>query len=134
MFGHMNAHSILAIDRNVASHPVEALLNFTDDARPVRWIEFPTAILVLVAVPGDADSGALYVFDRRKLTWLWIDFEDEQYGGYSTSDFDMLVHEYDFLSLVERPGLLRATAGWLLEPGKPAEMAQPGHENVSAAI
>ena len=59
MFGHMNAHSILAIDRNFASHPVEALLNFTDDARPVRWIEFPTAILVLVAVPGDADSGAL---------------------------------------------------------------------------
>lgn len=123
MFGHMKAHSILAIDGNVVSHPVEALLNFTDDAPPVRWIEFPTAILVLVAVPGDADSGALYVFDRRKLTWLWIDFEDEQYGGYSTSDFDMLVHEYDFLSLVERPGLLRATSGWLLEPGKKAEMA-----------
>jgi len=39
------------------------------------------------------------------------------------SDFDILVHEYDFLSLVERPGLLRAGAGWLLEPRKPAEMA-----------
>ena len=30
---------------------------------------------------------------------------------------------FPFLSLVERPGLLRADAGWLLEAGKPAAMA-----------
>jgi len=39
------------------------------------------------------------------------------------SDFDLLVQEYDFLSLVERPALLKASAGWFLEPGKPAEIA-----------
>ncbi len=39
------------------------------------------------------------------------------------ADFDLIVREYHFLSLVERPGLLRANAGWLLEAGKPAEMA-----------
>jgi hypothetical protein len=66
-----------------------------------------------------------YVFDRKTSTWFWIDFDDQQYGGYSVNDFDLLIHEYDFLSLVERPGLLRATPGWLLEPGKPAEMAAP---------
>jgi len=63
------------------------------------------------------------VLDRKTRIWLWIDFEDEQYSGYSTSDFDLLVKEYDFLSLVERPGLLRANSGWLLEPRRPAEMA-----------
>jgi len=123
MFGYMKAHSILTIDANSSEHAVESLLKFTDNTQAVRWIEFPAAILVLIAVPGDSDSGALYVFDRRKLAWLWVDFEDEQYGGYSANDFDLLVNEYDFLTLAERPGLLRATSGWLLEPGKAAEMA-----------
>jgi hypothetical protein len=97
----------------------------TENTQPVRWIEFPAAILLLLGVPNDLESGAFYVLDRKTGTWLWIDFEDEQYGGYTVSDFDLLVHEYDFLRLVERPGLLRADPGWLLEPRQPAEMAQP---------
>jgi len=123
MFGHMKAQPILKADTCSVHRAVEALLNTTENAKPVRWIELPAAILLLLTVPGDADSGALYVFDRNTRTWLWVDFEDEQFGGYSVSDFDLLVHEYDFLTLVERPGLLRASSGWLLEPGKPAEMA-----------
>src|SRR6185437_13673855 len=63
--------------------------------------------------------------DRKTRTWFWLDFEDEQYSGYSVDDFDLLVREYDFLSLVERPGLLRAKQGWLLEPGKKAETLPP---------
>jgi len=125
MFGHMKAQPILTVGKSSVQEAVAALLSNTENARPVRWIEFPTAILLLLTVPGDADSGALYVFDRNTRTWLWVDFEDEQFGGYSVSDFDLLVHEYDFLTLVERPGLLRASSGWVLEPGKPAEMAAP---------
>jgi hypothetical protein len=125
MFGHLKAQPILRVDTCSINKAVEALLTTTENAEPVRWIEFPTAILLLVAVPGDAGSGALYVFDRNTSTWLWVDFEDEQFGGYSTSDFDLLVQEYDFLTLVERPGLLKAAPGWLLEPGRPAEMAAP---------
>jgi len=125
MFGHMKARPILKADTCSTNKAVEALLNATENARPVRWIEFPSAILLLLTVPGDADSGALYVFDRNTSTWLWVDFEDEQFGGYSVNDFDLLVHEYDFLTLVERPGLLRASSGWLLEPGTPAEMTAP---------
>jgi len=86
-------------------------------------MEFPAAALLFLTVAGDSESGALYVLDRKTGTWLWLDFEDEQYGGYAVSDFDLLVREYDFLSLVERPGLLRANSGWLLEPCRPAEMA-----------
>jgi hypothetical protein len=69
-----------------------------------------------------AESGAFSVLDRRAGTWLWIDFEDAKYGGHTIADFDLIVREYNSLSLVERPGLLRADAGRLLEAGKPAEM------------
>jgi hypothetical protein len=123
MFGHLKAQPILRVGASSAEHAVETLVRATDNAQPVRWLEFPAAILLLVTVPNDAESGAFYVLDRKMGTWFWIDFEDEQYGGYSVNDFELLVHEYDFLSLVERPGLLRANAGWLLEPGRPAELA-----------
>ncbi len=124
MFGHMKAQPIIRVTPStLVGEAVDALITATDKAQPVRWIEFPAAVLLFVIVPGDSQSGAFYVLDRRSDTWLWLDFEDDQYGGYSTSDFDLLVHEYDFLSLVERPALLRADAGWLLEPHKPVEMA-----------
>ena len=125
MFGHMKAQPILALDKSAIDPAIVSLLAITGNAQPVRWIEFPTSLLLLVSVQADPESGAFYVFDRKTSTWFWIDFDDQQYGGYSTSDFDLLIHEYDFLSLVERPGLLRATPGWLLEPREPAEMAAP---------
>ena len=123
MFGHLNAQPLLPIATSSIDQAVAALLAMTEDAHPVRWIEFPASILLLVSVEGDPESGAFYVFDRKPSVWFWIDFDDLQYGGYSPGDFDLLVQEYDILSLVERPGLLRATPGWILEPGKPAEMA-----------
>ena len=124
MFGHMKAEPILnVIPACSVEEAVRSLIAATEGAKPARWLEFPTAVLLLLTITGDSQSGAFYVLDRRSNTWLWLDFEDDQYGGYSTSDFDLLVHEYDFLSLVERPALLRADAGWLLEPHKPAEMA-----------
>jgi hypothetical protein len=123
MFGQMKAQPILAVETSSIDPAMAALLAITENAQPVRWLEFPASVLLFASVPDDAESGAFYVFDRKTSTWFWIDFEDQQYGGYSVGDFDLLVHEYDFLSLVERPGLLRATPGWLLEPGKPAEMA-----------
>ena len=126
MFGHMKAEPIIRVTlASLIGDAVDALIAATEKAQVVRWIEFPAAILLFVVVPGDSQSGAFYVFDRRTNTWLWLDFEDDQYGGYSISDFDLLITEYDFLSLVERPGLLRADSGWLLQPGKPAEMAAP---------
>lgn len=122
MFGQMKAQPILRVS-GYTEQAIEALRDLTDNAQPVRWIEFPTSILLLCAVPGAPDSGAVYVLDRKSRTWFWIDFEDEQYSGYSADDFDLLIREYDFLSLVERPGLLRARQGWLLEPGRPAEVS-----------
>lgn len=123
MFGHMKTQPIINVRSGCSiEEAIQTLVRVTDGAQPVRWLEFPSAILLCVTVITDSSSGALYVLDRKRGLWLWIDFEDEAYGGYSASDFDRLVHEYDFLSLVERPGLLSAVSGWILEPGKPAEM------------
>jgi hypothetical protein len=123
MFGHMKAEPILRVRSACpVEEAIEALTTATDETQAVRWIEFPAAVLVFVIVTGDPQSGAFYVLDRKTGTWLWVDFEDEQYGGYSTGDFEVLVREHDFLSLVERPGLLRSGPGWLLLPGRPAEM------------
>jgi hypothetical protein len=124
MFGHMKAQPIIRVTpTTLIGEAVNTLVTATDKAQAVRWIEFPAAVLLFVVVPGDSQSGAFYVLDRKTGIWFWVDFEDEQYGGYSVSDFDLLMHEYDFLSLVERPSLLRATSGRLLEPCRPAEMA-----------
>ena len=123
MFGYMKAEPLLRVGPACAvEEAVVALTKATDETQAVRWIEFPAAILVFVIVTGDPQSGAFYVLDRKTGTWLWVDFEDEQYGGYSIGDFEVLVQEHDFLSLVERPGLLMGGPEWLLQPGMPAEM------------
>ena len=124
MFGHMKAEPILTLrPASSLEEAIRILIRATDGAQPVRWLEFPAAALLFLTITGDSQSGAIYVLDRKTGPWFWVDFEDEEYGGYCVSDFDILVHEYDFLSLVERPGLLRATSGCLLEPYRPAEMA-----------
>jgi hypothetical protein len=124
MFGLMKTQPMLTVQIGcLLEEAVTSLIEITDGAQAVRWLEFPAAALLFLTVTGDPQSGAFYVWDRKTGTWLWVDFEDDSYGGYSVSDFDLLMHEYDFLSLVERPALLRADAGWLLEPHKPAEMA-----------
>lgn len=127
MFGHMEARPILTLQNCSPDLAIAGLVAITENAQPVRWIEFPTSILLFVSVQGDPESGAFYVFDRKTNIWFWIDFDDLQYGGYSEGHFELLIHEYDILSLVERPGLLKATPGWILEPGKPAEMAAPAN-------
>ena len=122
MFGHMEAQPILTLENCSPDLSIAALLAITETAQPVRWIEFPASVLLFLSVQGDPESGALYVLDRKTSSWYWIDFDDQHYGGYSVSDFELLIHQYDILSLVERPGLLKAAPGWILELGKPAEM------------
>ena len=124
MFGHMKALPVLTKETPSIDGAVAALLAVTENAQPERWIEFPASALLFLSVQGDPESGAFYVLDRKTSTWYWVDFDDQQYGGYSLRDFELLIHEYDILSLVERPGLLKAPE-WILELGKPAEMALP---------
>jgi hypothetical protein len=102
---------------------VATLVKVTDDVEIVRWIELPAAVLLFLLVPGDPDSGAVYVLDRKKGTWYAVDFEDEQFGGYSVNQLEILLKECNFLDLIERPGLWRTGLRWVVLPGKPPEAA-----------
>jgi hypothetical protein len=100
-----------------------ALVKVTESVEIVRWIEFPASVLLFLLVPGDPDSGAVYVLDRQKGTWYVVDFEDEQFGGYSVSELETLLKDCNFLDLIERPGLRRTGLPWVVSPGKPPEAA-----------
>ena len=61
--------------------------------------------MLFLLVQGDPESGAVYVLDRKQGTWYAVDFDDEQFGGYSVSQLEQLLRECQFFDLVERPGL-----------------------------
>ena len=122
MFGRMVIAPVLQVNpQPELNAAVTELLKTTETAEIVRWIEFSASALLFLLVPGDPESGAVYILDRKHGTWYAIDFEDEQFGGYSVSQLDQLLQECRFLDLVERPGLWRTGLKWYLELGKQPE-------------
>jgi hypothetical protein len=91
---------------NCSEAAVARLLDETDHPKIEKWVQLPRALFVFLVVPGDPESGAFYVYDRRAPTWDWVNFDDEKFGGYTVRDFDQLVRECRFLDLVEQPRLL----------------------------
>jgi len=124
MFGRMMVEPVVQVDPGVdLQTAVAALIKVTENVEIVRWIELPASVLLFLLVPGDPESGAFYVLDRKKGTWYALDFEDEQFGGYSVSQLEELLKDCKFLDLIERPGLWRAGLPWVVVPGKPPEAA-----------
>ena len=85
-------------------------------------------------------GGAIYVYDRKRCTWLWVDFEDRNYGGYSPSEFDSLpINQCHFFGLVESPALLESPVQ-LVSPGqrprfwKDSQFEEPSRKDHSAAF
>ncbi len=123
MFGKMNVVQIVDLrdaPEDVGGSlegAVARLLAVTEHPAIQKWVQFPQALLIFLVIPGDSESGAFYVYDRRSRIWFWVDFEDEKFGGYSLSDFERLVRECKFLDIVERPHLLRRHGRWLIQPG-----------------
>jgi hypothetical protein len=123
MFGKMNVIPVVDL-RNAPADvgkcsdgAVARLLDVTDHPTIAKWVQFPMALLLFLVVPGDPESGAFYVYDRRAMLWFWVDFDDEKFGGYTVNDFDRLVRECRFLDLVERPYLLAGKNRWIVKPG-----------------
>lgn len=118
MFGQMMITPIVEVAPDTEiEQAMAALLRATEQAEIVRWIEFPASLLLFLLVPGDPESGAVYVLDRKQGTWYVIDFDDQQYGGYSASQLEQLLSQCQFLDLVECPRLWRTGLNWSVEPG-----------------
>jgi len=139
MFGTMNVIPVVDL-RNAPDNiggcsdgAVKRLLDVTEHPKIEKWVQFPKALFVFLVVPGDPESGAFYVYDRRKRIWLWVDFDDEKFGGYTVSDFDRLVKECRFLDIVERPHLLSSKNRWVvgpsLRPQRTCEAVEAGIQN-----
>ena len=124
MFGEMNVVPVVDLRHSPdqVSGSVDGamtrLLEVTEHPNIAKWVQLPKALFVLLVVPGDPESGAFYVYDRGSRVWLWLDFDDEKFGGYTVSDFDRLVRECRFLDIVEQPHLLSSKDRWTVEPGK----------------
>jgi hypothetical protein len=116
MFGRMIVSPVVQVDTGVELQTV-ALIKVTENVEIFRWIELPASILLSLLVPGDPESGAVYVLDRKNGVWYAIDFEDEQFGGYSVAQLEMLLRDCNFLDLIERPGLWCSGLPWVLSPG-----------------
>jgi hypothetical protein len=124
MFGRMMVSPVVQVDPGFdLPGAVAALIKVAENVEIVRWIELPSSVLLFLLVPGDPDSGAVYVLDRKKGTWYAVDFEDEQFGGYSVSQLETLLKECNFLDLIERPGLWRTGLQWVVLPGMQPEAA-----------
>ncbi len=127
MFGKMQVTQMLAMSkRETVDEAVAKLLQFADYPKILRWVQFPTAAVVFLAHDDAPDCGAIYVYDRKRCVWLWVDFDDQNYGGYSLSEFDLLIDQCHFFGLAELPRLLESPVKWFVSPGQmPAVLERP---------
>jgi hypothetical protein len=122
MFGRMMVTPIAQVcaDSDLQT-AISSLLRAAEQAEIVRWIEFRDSVLLFLLVPGDSESGAVYILDRKTGAWYSVDFDDKQHGGYSVSHLEQLVKECHFLDLAERPALWHGTLNWYVDAGKRPE-------------
>ena len=119
MFGVLKISSILSLTtRETLDQAAARLLEFAEYPQVLRWFQFPSALVVFVAHGDRPDDGAVYIYDRKACVWLWVDFDDQNYGGYSPEEFDTLIGHCHFLPLAASPSLLGSPVQWLVTPGQ----------------
>ena len=77
-----------------------------------RWIEMPDAILVFQMVADVEDSGAIYLYDRRRHVFYLLCFEGLD-DHLTLREFEQILAEYNLLHFAEQPRLAEA------EPTRP---------------
>lgn len=88
-------------------HVVKVFLT-VGEAMAARWIEMPRGILLLQTVPEQDASGAIYLYDRERHIFFFVDFFNGRNDSLTATEFDQLVAEYDLVSWTANPELLPA--------------------------
>jgi hypothetical protein len=88
-------------------HVVKVFLT-VGEAIAARWIEMPRGILLLQTVPGEPASGAIYLYDRGRHIFFFVDFVEGRNDSLTPAEFDQLVAEYDLVSWTANPAFLPA--------------------------
>ena len=73
-----------------------------------RWIQMPKGMLLLVMVPDNPASGAIYIYDRVGQEFSLVSFEGAD-DTLTTQDFVGLLGEYNLLDYAANPALIRAS-------------------------
>ena len=71
----------------------------------------PRGVLLLQMVPGDAASGAIYLYDREGQVFYLVDFTEGHNDTLTAREFEHLVAEYDLLSWAANPQLAATVFG-----------------------
>jgi hypothetical protein len=97
----------LGLDRQAGLDQASRGLAERSEAQIVRWVQFAAGALFFTLVPGDPESGGVYVLDRKEGVFYWLDFNDQKWGGYSLADYEALERTYRLSLLAQRPWLLK---------------------------
>jgi hypothetical protein len=97
----------LGLDRRAGLDQASRGLAERSEAQIVRWVQFPAGALFFTLVPGDPESGGVYLFDRKDGVFYWLNFDDQKWGGYSLADYEALERAYRLSLLAQRPHRLR---------------------------
>lgn len=98
-----------------ADKAVFAFLNWAE-AVATRWIQHRAGILLCVAVPGDPQSGACYLYVRREGVFHCLDLPGVDNGQLSSEQFDQLVRQFRLIDLARRPRTLYGCASSQAQP------------------
>ncbi len=90
-------------------HVVKVFLT-VGEGMATRWIEMPRGILLLQTVPGELASGAIYLYDRERHIFFFVDFVEGRNDSFTPVEFDQLVSEYDLISWTANPAFVPASA------------------------
>ena len=88
-------------------HVVKVFLT-VGEAMAARWVEMPKGVLLLQTVPEQDASGAIYLYDRERHIFFFVDFLKGRNDSLTVSEFDQLVAEYNLVSWTANPELLPA--------------------------
>lgn len=83
-------------------HVVKVFLTI-GEAMAARWIELPKGVLLLQVVADQPASGAIYLFDRERRIFFFVDFAQGRDDSLSPADFDDLMTEYNLVSWAANP-------------------------------
>jgi hypothetical protein len=72
-------------------------------------IQMPRVVLLLLTVPGEPESGAIYIYDRTGKNFYGVHFDGPD-DDLTLLDFEQLVEEYRLLEFFENPNFLPGLA------------------------
>ena len=112
--GRMSIHYLFgAADIGVSKEPdlnrlVKGFLKMSDGVAP-RWIQMPKGLLVLLMVPDNPTSGAIYIYDRVCYDFYLVSFDQGSDDTLTIPEFEELVSEYRLLDCASNPNRFRVS-------------------------